>query len=399
MANPGESSSEEQRPIGQRLIKLALALVALVILYFVSQDMIGNLLSGARRSKLDGDRGEISKAIERWELTNKKSFDEWDLDKLQGSTMANFVRDPEGHPYVFDWFFRRLVYVGPDGALQTVVPGKTVEPGDSDDEVRNLHAWDRVLYARADETGTILELANADGSEPKQVAAVPGAVLGVHGLATKDANKIVVESVGGQLSIADLSAPQPVLTPLVKGEWPALFGETTEWVFYASGGHIYKLSYKDRVPAKLTSGAGPFGEPSVELKSHWVWYAGRAGGEWSLFKFQLSSYGEPQRGFQTPGRDLHSPAPSANGELIAYLASSGGKTVLEVADVKNGKVVLSEPNVLPDSRICWSPDDQKIGYLAKKDDGVHMVLTHVTKKVSLVLPALVIGRSFAWLHD
>lgn len=410
----GGSDGNDEKPIGQRLIKIGLALGAVVILYFVFSDMIGNLLMGTRRNKLDGDFTEISTAILRWELSSKKSFLEWDLDKLQGTTMANTVRDPEGRPYVFDWFFRRLVYVGPDGALQTAVPGKTSEAGDTDDEVRPLQAYDRLVYARAEGAQTVIEVANADGSNPQPVVTVPGPVMEVHGLPAKDANLVVLTlktASGTQLSLVDIAQSPATLSPLTKGdhhdEWPALAGAKTEWVFYQSDAdtkspdktHIYKMSYKDRKPAMLTSGDGLYGQPTVELKNHWIWYSGKRADGAALLRFQLSSYNEPQTSLSTAGRTLKSPAPSPSGDHLAYLATAGGKTVLEVLDTKTYKVVFSAPGVLPDSRICWSPDDSKIGYLVSQDGAPHMVLTHVGKSVSLTLPVPVVGRGFAWLHD
>lgn len=414
MKSSGDTAEDGGPPLSQRLVKLGLAIGALVILYFVGHEMFGNLLTGTRRSKLDGDYIEVSKAIERWELDAKKPFLEWDLDKLQGTTLGATVRDPDGHPYVYDWFFRRFVYAGPDGLLQSVVPGKTAEPGDSDDEVRPLAAMDRLVYARPEGAGTVIELARADGSEPKELATVPGPVLAVHGLPAKDANLVVLTvptATGSQLSLLDTGATPPVLTPLTKGDahdaWPTLLGAKIEWVFYQSDAdtknpketHIYKLSYKDRVPAKLTSGVGHFVQPSVELKSRWVWFVATQPSGSALWRFQLSNYAEPQVRLNSPTRVLKCPAPSASGEYLAYLVGSGATDTLEVIDAKSSKVIFTASGVVPDSRICWSPDDAKVGYLVIQDGAQRMVLAHVAKNVSITLPTNVTGRGFAWLHD
>jgi hypothetical protein len=215
---------------------------AVLALYVVFQDLLGNLFSSTRRARLDGDFTEMSNAISRYELDKKKNFQEWDVDQLQGSTLSNAVRDPDGRPYVYDWFFRRLVYTGPDGTLQTTVPGKGYETGTSDDEVRELKAWDRLVYARLDDEGkTILEMANTDGSGAKTLATVEGTLLDVRGLAAAEANLLTVSlrtATGSQLGVVDVSAQPVTVTPISKGDkhdaWPTPFGAKTEWVFYQS---------------------------------------------------------------------------------------------------------------------------------------------------------------------
>jgi hypothetical protein len=410
------SGTDDEQPIAPRLMKLGIAIGAAFILYNVFGDMILNLFTGARRAKLDGDFVEISKAIQHWEVEQKKRFEEWDLDKLQGSALSGTVRDPDGQPYIYDWFFRRLVYVGPDGKLQTVVAGKTIEPGDSDDEVKPFTAWDRLVYARADGGKTAIEMCNADGSEPKPLVTVDDGVIGVKGIASKDSNLVALTlktATGSKLGLLDVGgegAAKTAVQPLSAGdkhdEWPALYGATTEWMFYQSDRdsgspekmNIYKMSYKDKSPAKLTGASGGF-EPAVELKSHWIWFAVRGAAGGSLWRFQLSNYADPEKKLEIKGKDLRCPSPSASGDYIAYLVNDGGKSTLEVADTHNGQVLFTTTDVLPDSAISWSPDDTKIGYLSRQDDGVKIKLTHVAKKVSLVLPRPVVGRSFAWLHD
>lgn len=407
------SGRDDDKPIAPRLMKLVIAIGAAIILYNVFGDMILNLFTGARRAKLDGDFVEISKAIQHWEVEQKKRFEEWDIDKLQGSTLAGTVRDPDGKPYVYDWFFRRLIYTGPDGLLQTIVAGKTTEPGENDDELRSLAAFDRLVYARPEGSKSAIEMCNADGSDPKPLVTVDEAVIDVKGIASKDANLVALTlktASGSKLAVLNVEGEggaKTAVQPLTAGDkndaWPALYGATTEWMFYQSDRdsgapektNIYKMSYKDKAPAKLTSGAGAFAEPAVEVKTHWVWYA--AGG--TLWRFQLSNYAAPEKKLEVAGKELHCPSPSSNGDYIAYLVNNGGKSTLEVADTHNGQVLFSTPDVLPDSAICWSPDDTKIGYLSRQDDGVKIKLTHVAKKVSLVLPRPVAGRSFAWLHD
>lgn len=399
---PAEDEADEGPLLVQRLVKLGIALAAAGILYLVGSNMFGDLLSGTRRSKLDGDYIEVSKAIKRWEIEHKKPFLEWELDKLAGSTLGNTVRDPEGREYLFDWFFRRFVYLGPDGLLQTPVPGKTPEPGDNDDEVRSLAAMERLVYARADGGGTVIELAKADGTEPTEVAKVPGPALDVAGLPTQDANLVVLTlstTSGTQLAMVDVSKPgAPV--PLTKGDFhdgaPALYAAGTEWVFFQSDmdtktpgkTHIYKMSYKDKQPQKITSGDGQFREPAVELRSRWVWYtAGQA-----LMRFQLASVTDQLQ--RMAGKPFRSPAPSASGDHLAYLLGD----TLEVLDSK-GKIAYTAKGVVPESRICWSPDDSKIGYLINHEGERRMVLAHVAKQCSIELPTPVVGRGFAWLHD
>lgn len=399
---PAADEAEEGPALVQRMVKLGIALGALGILYVVGNSVFGDLLSGTRRSKLDGDYTEVSKAIERWELEAKKPFLESELDRLSGATLGNTVRDPEGRPYVFDWFFRRFVYQGPDGLLQTAVPGKTPEPGESDDEVRPLAAMERVVYARADGGGTVIELAKADGSEPKELTKVPGPALDVAGLPALDANVIVLTlstTSGTQLAMIDVTSPAAP-TPLTKGDFhdgaPTLYGAKTEWIFFQSDmdtkspdkTHIYKMSYKDKQPQKVTAGEGSFREPSVELKNRWVWYTTGA----ALYRFQIGSIGDKIQ--RATGKAYRSPAPSASGDFLAYLIGD----TLEVVDAK-GKVVYTAKGVIPESRICWSPDDSKIGYLVTAEGERRMVLAHVLKNVSITLPTPVTGRGFAWLHD
>ena len=404
MKSSGGDASDDGPKQTQRLIKLGIAVVAALILYGVGSSMFGDLLSGTRRSKLTGDCNEISKAIERWELDNKKPFLEWEIDRLVGTTLGNAVRDPDGRPYLYDWFFRRFVYLGPDGLLQTLVPGKTTEPGESDDEVRPLAAIDRLVYARAEGAATAIELANADGSNPKQLALVTSPVLDVSGLPTKDANLVALTlstTSGTQLAVVDIAASPAVVNPLTRGDHhdacPALSGVKTEWIFYQSDmdakspdkTHVYKISYKDKSPARMTAGDGGFGQPAVELRTHWVWYTA----DNALWRFQLSNYGEPQR--RLSGKPYRSPAPSASGDFLAYLVAD----TLEVIDTRSNKVVFTAASVVPDSRICWSPDDSKIGYLVSQDGQQRMVLSHVAKNVTFTVPGAVTGRGFAWLHD
>jgi Tol biopolymer transport system component len=234
----------------------------------------------------------------------------------------------------------------------------------------------------------------------------------VRGLATAEANLVALTlsaGAGSKLAMVDVSkdkpAPVDICQPDKKNEWPALYDSKTEWVFFQSDrdtpgkSHIFKMSYKEKVPAKLTAGDASFMQPSVETKARWIWYAGNPGGNWALFRFQISSYAEPQRRMGTPGRDFKAPAPSAAGDHVAYHASSGGKSVLEVTDLRSGKVMFSAPDAVPDTAIVWSPDDEKIGYLVKDGAETRMALTHVAKRVTIVLPQPVVGRSFAWLHD
>lgn len=406
-APPGE----EGPPIAQRIAKLGIAIAAAGILFYTFYDLIGNVLSGASRSKLDGDYIEISNAIKRFELEKKKAFQEWDLDKLQGVTLTNSVRDPAGKPYIYDWFHHRLVYTGKDGVLQTAVPGQQAEAGDSDDEVQNLQALDRLVYAKTGESGPTLCLATADGQGEKVLTSVPG-VVDVRGLGAKESNLIalsITAGAGSKLAVVDVSLDKPSVADICqadkKNEWPALYDPKTEWVFYQSDRetpgktHIYKMSHKEKVPAKLTTGDASFAQPSVELKNRWVWFAGNAGAGWALYRFQLSSYSDPQRRMAIAGKDLKAPAPSASGDFVAYLATTGGKTALEVSDQRSGKIMFSATDVVPESAIVWSPDDEKIGYLVKDGADTKMALTHVLRKVTTVLPQPIVGRSFAWLHD
>lgn len=401
----------EGKPLGEKLLKLAIVLGGVGVVYWIFGDLLQGVVGTTTRAKLDGDFMEISKAIDNYELKQKKTFQDADLDKLQGIALQNTVRDPWGKPYLFDFFFRRLVCLGKDGVLQTLVPGQTAEPGESDDEVRALRKLDRIVYARAEGAGTVLELADCDGTEPKVKAELPAGVLDVRGVPQKEANRVVLsfkEGAGTKIAITDVGADKPEITPLTKatGEnaWPSLFGATTEWVFYQSDAEtpgktqICKMSYKDKSPARLTSG-DVCAQPSVELKQRWVWYTQNTGGNWALYRFQLSTYAEPQRRMAAPGRDLKAPAASASGDYVAYLATAGGKTVLEVVEFANMKVLFTHAGVVPDSGITWSPDDEKIGFLVRDGDQTRMCLAHVRSKVTVVLPQPVVGRSFAWLHD
>lgn len=412
VASLGSSPPDKEgKPIGERMLKLAIVLGACGVVYYVFADLIAGVIGSTERSKLDGDFMEISKALDAYELKTKKLFQDSDLDKLQGVALVNTVRDPWGKPYVYDWFYKRIVTAGKDGVLNTLVPGQQFEAGESDDEVRELKKLDRLVYARAGESGQVLEVARADGRDGQVKLQLPAGVLDVRGVPTKETDHITLsfkEGAGTKLGVTDVSLDKPEVTMLTKtgGEsaWPSLFGAKSEWVFYHSDAEtpgktqIYKMSYKDKTPARLTNG-DVCAQPSVEVKARWVWYACQSGGNWALYRFQLSSYSEPQRRMATPGRDLKAPAASAAGDYVAYLASSGGKTVLEVADAHTMKVMYTAANALPDSGITWSPDDEKIGYLVREGDQTKMVLTHVRSKTTIVLPTPVVGRSFAWLHD
>lgn len=412
VATLGSSPPDKDgKPIGERLLKLAIVIAGAGIVYWVFGDLLTGVIGTTTRAKLDGDFMEISKAIDSYELNQKKTFQDADLDKLQGISLQNTVRDPWGKPYVFDWFFRRLVCLGKDTTLQTLVPGQASEPGESDDEVRALKKLDRIVYARAEGSGTVLELADCDGTDPKVKAELPAGVVDVRGLPAKEANLVALsikEGAGAKIAIVNIGEEKAEITPLTKpggvNAWPSFYGPTTEWIFYQSDAEtpgktqIYKMSYKDKVPARLTSGEA-CAQPSVELKNRWVWYSQNAGGNWALYRFQFSSYAEPQRRMAAAGRDLKAPAASASGDYVAYLATAGGKTVLEVVELASMKVLFTQANVVPDSGITWSPDDEKIGFLVREGDQTRMCLAHVRSKVTVVLPPPVLGRSFAWLHD
>ena len=410
----GDSADEAQRASSSKLIKLFIALGACAALYAAFHEGLGNVFSGAQRSKIQGDWVEISQAITRYEMQTKKRFEEYDLDKLVGTSLNGQVRDPDGRPYIFDWFHRRLVYTGPDGVLQTTVPGKTAEPGENDDEVHPLAAFERLVYARPEGAGAAVELANSDGSGAKVLATSAAPVIDVKGLPARDSNLVVLTvgtAAGSQLATLDVSGETHEITAITKGEhhdgWPTLYSPTTEWIFYQSDAdtgaadrtHLYKVSYKDRAPAMLTKGDGGFAEPGVESKARGVWYAARDAGGGTLWRFELSSFNQPQKKLAQAGRDLSCPAPSAAGDWIAYLATDVGKTTLEVADTRSGEKLFDTAEVVPGTAICWSPDDAKIGYLVKKSEGTQIALTHIAKKVTVVLPQIVSGRSFAWLHD
>ena len=105
---------------------------------------------------------------------------------------------------------------------------------------------------------------------------------------------------------------------------------------------------------------------------------------------------KPEKALSKPGVDLRSPAPSPNGDYLAYLVVAGNSASVEVVDAKSQNSLAKFEKVNPNSRICWSPDSEKIGYFGA--DG-KVTLAHVLQKVSVSLPASISGMSFAWLHD
>src|SRR5436190_6247665 len=128
MASAGPSSAPaEGKSLLERTLKLLIAGVFILIVVWGAGNILNELSSSARDSKLQNDFKELHKAIDGYYLKNAKLYEEWDPEKLSGQTLETVPKDPGGKPYVFDWFYQKLIYVGPDGILQTAVPGQRAD--------------------------------------------------------------------------------------------------------------------------------------------------------------------------------------------------------------------------------------------------------------------------------
>jgi len=412
----------ETKPIGPRIIKLFLIIVGVLCIYFLFYDFVKNIFMGARYSRITNDLNEVAKAIERFQLEKGKPFEESNVDQLQGTILQNLPRDPEGRSYLYDWFYGRLVYLGPDGVLQTLVPGQSSpsEDGESDDVIHPVKVLDRIVYALQEGPVAHVQIGTADGSSLKNLVDTQGQVLSLAGLTAQDANLVAI-SVKRRDAIEidilpDISADSPQLETMTKkgstkDEWPALYAPKNEWIYYQgspisgkdSNRHdIYRISYKDKIATKLTPGDGDYIQPTAELKNKWIWYSGRpgeSGGNYALYRFQLTNYSTPEKVIVLPGSDVKAPAPSPNGNYVAYLVTSSGRTRLEVRDVKGREILFTKDDVWPGSRIVWSPDERKIGYLTQVQGSPRITLSHVMKKITVIPPGLPSTVAFTWLHE
>jgi hypothetical protein len=403
---------KEGKPVQDRILKILVILVLAVAAYWVFGDLVRGIFDSVYSSKLQGDFKTISDALDRYvtdRLDKGRKFQDWDLDKLQGKGLTGVPRDPDGRPYIYDWFFERIVYAGPDGVLQTVVPGKpyTTE-GEPDDKVFALKKMDRILFARKEESATHIVQADADGTEPRTLLEVAGEVPYISGLAEKDASLVVMEVKKGgtsQIHTLDTVGEGQQLAAVTDGKtmdvWPSLYSTKSDWVFFQSGASpagpskIHKINYRDKNRAVLTTANGDFVQPRTDVKDKWIWFAAKVGSHFALSRFQMSSPGNQPVWLSRPGQDLKAPSASPGGDFVACLVAEQGKTRLEVLDGRSQSVIFSQTDVLASTGITWTPDGEKIGYLSA--DG-RIALTHPTRKVTAQLPVRPSSRSFAWFQ-
>src|SRR5947207_15151579 len=91
----------EGAPVGQRVIKILIALAFAGAGYYFFSDVLGAVFNSTHDSKLQQDFQESAKAIERYELDTGKKYRSSELDGLS-KQLATIPKDPEGHSYVYD---------------------------------------------------------------------------------------------------------------------------------------------------------------------------------------------------------------------------------------------------------------------------------------------------------
>lgn len=401
------STGQQPKPLFERFVKIFIVLAAGLILYTVASDLMGDVFSSARQSHVDGDLKTIGDAIRRRTLAGKR-FEDWDVSKLQGEFLESVPKDPHGQAYLYDWFFERLVCLGPDQHLQTLVPGKsyTLPTAElpSDDQILAVKGIDRLLFGLKDGTGSQLIEAAADGSEQKVLYTSPLPIVGISPTADAKGNTVlatVTTPGGARIAVVDLKqepATQTVISPDTEADsWAAPYGGDHVFVqsSRAGGTAIAKVSMRDKTRLYVTSADGR--EPSIDAKERFIWYSAKVGDDEALYRMPFA--GNAEVALHQPGQRLRSPAVSGSGIFLAYLVAKGaGPTgTLEVVHRASKKTLVTRADVLLEGGIVWSPDSTKVGFLVNEGGTPRIVVLHVERNVSATLPLSVTPGRFAWL--
>lgn len=195
-----------------RLITGGIGLLVLVLAYTVIEPFLSASRVESQLAELESSFATLAKALTEFEASGGPYTDST-LVPLKGKQLQEVPKDPWGNDFIVDAFFRRLVSRGPNGRLETLVPGFQApeDGGERDDRVFFYRPPGRLWVVREpDATGGGEMARMAPDGSAQELFSVAGcdAVLDV--ARTGDGSKVAVVALptGGRNRQVALTDPQ-----------------------------------------------------------------------------------------------------------------------------------------------------------------------------------------------
>lgn len=329
-------------------------LVGLLVAYLVwtlVEPFWQSAIQSSREVRLQGDLAEVTKAIQRYEVEERKRYVHQDLSGLSRQ-LQNVPVDPWNQPYRVDPFFGRVLSGGPDGAL-----GLEPEAPESQDDIVQYYrpVW-RVRFVVEEGGVPVPYVSTMDGARPQPAGGdfFPGVGFVVQHPVTK---QVVYAATGveGNADLAHFRGDEPhawlVESPGPEAS-PAFDGEGAKVVFSGIRDNpdpqLYQVPHRGGEVVALTSRPDDVGNwrgdhaPDVDpVNGHVAFHSARREDDedpWVSI-LQRGKPGGRVVVLRPPAPPGTSPRWEPGGKGIWYL-EKGGRNLIRLAFPPRGKFEL-----------------------------------------------------------